>query len=65
MAERRATDKDEEKFRDSLLDAAVLVEKVGHRCKDVGELLELLRLGLENDGQLRLLMLAVAQPADR
>ena len=46
----------ESKFRDSLQDVVIVAERLAPYCKDVEELLGMLRLGIESDGQLRLLM---------
>ena len=48
----------EDRFRESLLDAVALMEKLRPLCKTVDELTELCNLGLSNEGQLRLIMLA-------
>ena len=48
----------EERFRDSLLDVVALLEKLRPICKTVDELTELCNLGLSNEGQMRLIMLA-------
>lgn len=47
---------DEDIFRDSLRDAIVLVTKLAPVCPNVEDLVGLMKLATENDGQLRLLM---------
>ena len=46
----------EDKFRDSLSDVLVVVERIAPTCNSVEDLVVALRLGLENDVMLRMLM---------
>lgn len=46
----------EDQFRGELKDAAVLIAKLEPYCKTIEELLSVVNLAVENDGQLRLLM---------
>lgn len=46
----------EDKFRNSLEDVLIVAERLAPTCRTVEELMGMLRLGLENDAMLRLLM---------
>lgn len=46
----------EEGFRSSLRDTIEIIRGLASVCKTPEEMIEVARLGLENDGQLRLLM---------
>lgn len=46
----------EDKFRESLKDAGVVIHKLSSICVTFDEALGMLHLAIENDGQLRLLM---------
>lgn len=48
-----------EKFRASLEDLSVVAEKLLPVCPATADLLGMVRLAMENDGQLRLLMATV------
>ncbi len=50
----------EERFRDDLLNVVALLEKLKPLCKTVDDLTAVCSLGLDNEGQLRLLMMAAA-----
>ena len=51
----------EDGFRDSLKDVLVVADKLSLSCLSVEEMIGMVQLALENDGQLRLLMAMVAQ----
>lgn len=51
-----------ESFRESLEDVVAIVEGLAPFCVSTRELLEMVKLAVENDGQLRLLRQAVAGP---
>lgn len=46
----------EASFRSSLKDVVEIAEKLAPHCKSVDELVDMLKLAIENDGQLRFLM---------
>ncbi len=46
----------ESSFRSSLKDVVEIAEKLAPHCKSVDEFVEMVRLAIENDGQLRFLM---------
>lgn len=46
----------EDRLRQAIADTVQVVEKLFPKVKNVDDLLPILRLALENDGQLRLLM---------
>lgn len=48
-------------FRDSIQDLIVVCEKLSENCESVSELGGMLRLALDNDGQLRWLMSLVTR----
>ena len=50
----------EERFRDDLLNVVALTQKLAPMCKTVDDLIAVCSLGLDNEGQLRLLMMAAA-----
>ena len=64
-ARRPATEETEASFRSSLEDVVTITEKLSPYCRTVEDLLGMVRLALENDGQLHLLMGLVAQPSKR
>lgn len=43
-------------FRESLAEVLLVIERFAHQCATPEELVGVLRLGLENDAQLRLLL---------
>ena len=45
-----------ENFRESLADLVTICEKLLPYCDDIAELLGMVRLALENDGQLKIIM---------
>lgn len=51
----------EETFRSVLEDLAAVAERLEPTCKTTEELIGVAKLALENDGQLRLLMLITQQ----
>lgn len=46
----------EESFRESLEDVIAIAEKMGTHCKSTSDLTNMLKLALENDGQLSLIL---------
>lgn len=52
----------ERSFRDGLEGAVEIVEKLAPLCGGFEELIEMMKLGLNNDGQLRLLMKEAVGP---
>ena len=48
-------------YRSSLQDVIVVAQKLSPYCKTVDELLSMVQLALENDGQLRLLITITTQ----
>lgn len=59
MAEQKLTA--EESFRSSLEDVVAITEKLVTLCSSTGDLCEMCRVALTNDGQLALLMDKVTQ----
>lgn len=59
MAEQKVTA--EESFRKALEDVVTIAEKLSEPCSSTGDLTELCKLALTNDGQLALLMDRVTQ----
>lgn len=51
----------EDNYRSSLQDVIVVAQKLSPYCKTVDELLSMVQLALENDGQLRLLITITTQ----
>ncbi len=54
MAEQKMTT--EEAFRESLKDVAAIMESLTPVCSDVKDMAEMIRLAVQNDGQLKLIM---------
>ncbi len=54
MAEAKQTEVDE--FRDSLLEVAACLDKLAPFCKTIVEMIDMIKLATESDGQLRLLI---------
>ena len=50
----------DDRFREALEDAVMILKKLAPRCGDVNELTEMAELALSNGGQLRLLMAEVS-----
>lgn len=46
----------EDGFRESLKDVVTICEKLSASCQSTSDLTEMLKLALENDGQLRLIL---------
>lgn len=55
----------EEKFRDSLLDVVAFLEKLAPLVDSTADLLATCELGLQNAGQLKLIMLAAGSKLPR
>lgn len=51
----------ESKFRSALIDALKLIESIGPICQNLDEVASIMRLAIENDGQLNLLMAALSK----
>lgn len=51
-----AVEKERSDFRESLKDLAVIAQKLMPFCATIEEMLSIIQLAIENDGQLRLLM---------
>lgn len=51
----------EMKFRSALADALKMVESLGPICQNLDEVASIMRLAIENDGQLRLLMQSLSK----
>lgn len=49
-------------FRSSLGDVAAIAEKLAPHCRTVEEMVGMIQLAIDNDGQLRLLMDTVTAP---
>ncbi len=50
----------EQSFKEDLESVLVVLQKLGEHCDSVGEIIDMVMLGLSNAGQLRLLMAVVA-----
>ena len=55
----------EDAFRESLQEAALIMEVLGPHCSDFRQGIEMLKLGINNDGQLRMLMAMVHDKMDK
>lgn len=51
----------ENKFRSALSDALKLIESIGPICQNLDEVASIMRLAIDNDGQLNLLMAALSK----
>lgn len=56
MDEQRKAPQQEEGFREALKDVVAVVEKLAPYCQSFDDLVSMVKLAVENDGQLRLLM---------
>ena len=54
MADRKQTD--EEQFAESFKEVLAVIEKLSPFCKSPDDMIDMLRLALKSDGQLRLLI---------
>ena len=59
MTDPSRTTSAEDKFRSSLQDVSVLLQRLGPLCQTLDDLHEMVQLALEKDHQLRLLMQVV------
>ncbi len=65
MADKPTQQDIEDSFRNALDDVIAVAEKLSLRCNSISDMLEIVKLAKESDGQLRLLLSLVKETNSR